>query len=168
MPSAIVFIEPSRAGPPSASEPGYAAAPVGLDPDHADVGAQRLDRDRHAGQQAAPAGGHQHGLHLGHLLEDLQAHGALPGDDVGVVERVDEDGTGLLGERLRGGQHVLEVPAEAHLRAVARGGRDLGDRRPVGHEHGGAGAEHLRGERDALGVVAGGLPRPRRARVPRR
>ncbi len=44
---------------------------------------------------------------------------------------------------------------EADLGAVAAGGLLLGDRRALGHEHGGVDAEHLRGERDALRVVAG-------------
>ena len=41
------------------------------------------------------------GVDIRNLLEDLEAEGALARDDVGVVERRDEHGTGLGGERPR-------------------------------------------------------------------
>ena len=60
-----------------------------------DVGTQRLDRGGDAGEQPAAAGRHDDGPDVGALLEDLQADGALPGDDVGVVEGVDQHRAGL-------------------------------------------------------------------------
>ena len=98
MPSAIVLIDSSGTGSPAASEPGIGRGALGLHPHHAYVGAQRLDRDRHPGQQPAAAGGHQHGAYVGCLLEDLEPERALPRDDVDVVEGVDQHRTGLVGE----------------------------------------------------------------------
>ena len=80
----------------------------------------------------------------------------MPGDDVGMVERVDEDGPGLGGELLGGDQSVVDGRAdEPDVRAVGTGGLLLDDRRALGHEHRRLGAEHARREGDTLRVVAG-------------
>src|SRR3546814_16116649 len=86
---------------------------LGLDPDHAYVGAQRLDRHRHPRDQSATPGGDQHGAYVRDLLEDLEAGRTLPGDDVLVVERVDQHGEiGRAWGRERGWQYV-EFPGVA-------------------------------------------------------
>ena len=54
------------------------------------VGAQGLDGECHTRYETAAAYGHDHGLHVGHLLENLEAYGALAGNHLGVVEGVDE------------------------------------------------------------------------------
>ena len=105
MPSAIVRIDGSVTGAPAASDTGYAAAPARLHPDDRDVRAQRLHRGGDAAEQAAAADADQHRAHVRHLLEDLQPDGALPGDDVDVVEGVHEHRAGLgreLAARRRG------------------------------------------------------------------
>ena len=61
-------------------------------------GPQRLGRDRHARDQPAAADAGDDRADVRALLQDLQPHRALPGDDVRVVERVDEDRAGALGE----------------------------------------------------------------------
>ena len=127
-----------------------------LDADHAHVRTQRLDGDRDTGDQAAATRGYDDGGGVGHLLDDLEPEGALAGDDVAVVERVDEHCPGLLGELRRRGQAVLEhARREPDVGAVAAGSPLLRDRRAVGHEDGGRDAVLLRGQRDALRVVAG-------------
>ena len=156
MPSAIVFI--SDSGDRAALRQRFRVrrGALRLYADDPDLGAQRLHRDRDAGQQSAAAGRHQHGLHVGRLLDDLQADGALSGHDVEVVERVDEDRAGLRLVGPRGLEGVLEVAAlEDHLGAVPPRGLLLGDRRALGHEHGGVDAEQLGRQRDALRMVAG-------------
>ena len=100
MPSAIVVICSSATGCTCAQRLGVGRGPFGLHADDAHVGAQRLDRDRDAGEEPATAGGDHHGRGLGRLLEDLEAGRALAGDDVGVVERVDQHRPGLVGELL--------------------------------------------------------------------
>ena len=136
--------------------------PLGLDPDHPDVrasllAARLLDRGGGAGHQAPAAERDQHRLDVRSLLHDLEPAGALPGHDVLVVVGVDQHGAGLGGEPHRLLQRLVEVGAvEDHLRAVPPGGVQLGDRGTLGHEHRGLDPEQLRGERDALRVVAGG------------
>ena len=61
-----------------------------------DVGTQRLGRSRDAGQQPAAGQRHCNGPGLRHLVQNLQPEGALPRDDVGVIERRDQ-GEALLG-----------------------------------------------------------------------
>ena len=88
--------------------------------------------------------------------QDLQTAGALAGDDVDVVERVDQHRAGLGRELLGRDQRIVHaVAVEPDVGAVAAGRSLLRDRRTLGHEHGGLDPEQLRGEGDALGVVAG-------------
>ena len=65
-----------RSGAPAASTPMTADPTAG-------VGQGR----RHPGEQAAPADRDHDHLGVGRLLGQLQADGALPGDDRRVVER---------------------------------------------------------------------------------
>ena len=60
------------------------------------LGTQALDGKRHAGNQTAAADGHDDRIHIGQLVEDLQADGSLPRDDQLVVIGVDEGHAGLL------------------------------------------------------------------------
>ena len=50
-----------------------------------------------AGEQAAAADGHERGVEAGHLIEELEAHGPLPGDHRGILERMDRERAGALG-----------------------------------------------------------------------
>ena len=80
-----------------------------------------------AGCQSSAADRHHDRLHVGHLLHDLEAHGALTGDDVGVVERVDEHGPGAFGELLGGHERLGDTGAgELDVGPVALGCGDLG------------------------------------------
>ena len=58
---------------------------VGLDAEHLHLGPAGLDRGRHAGAEPAAADRDQHHLDVGQVLEDLEADGALAGDDVAMV-----------------------------------------------------------------------------------
>jgi hypothetical protein len=90
------------------------------------------------------------------LLEDLQAAGALPGDDVRMVERVDQHRPGRGRELVRRDEALVHRGSdELDLRPICLGGGDLGHRRPVRHVDLGVDAQQLRGERHALGVVPG-------------
>ena len=123
----------------------------------ADGGRARLDRGGDAGDQPAAADAEQDGVEVGHLVEELEAERALPDDDVAVVERVDEHGAGALGELGGQAQRRLDRRTLEHdVGAVAAGGEQLGDRHAERHEDRRGDAEGLRGERDALRVVAGG------------
>ena len=77
----------SVTGLPAASERLILAAPAGSTPIHACVGPQRLDGSRNARQQPAAADGHVDLVHVGAVLDDLEADRSLAGDDPGVVER---------------------------------------------------------------------------------
>ena len=63
----------------------------GFDPDHPNPGAQRLQRDGHAGHQAAAADGNKRNVDVGEIGGNLEAHGPLAGDDPIVVERRHHD-----------------------------------------------------------------------------
>ena len=95
-------------------------------------------------------------VEIGIVLQDLEADGALAGDDVGIVVGMHEHQV-LLGRQLarvdRGG--VDAVAVQDHARAEARGALDLGEGRPLRHHDGGGNAEALRVIGDALRVVAG-------------
>ena len=95
MPSAIVFIDSSLTGAPCASEPGYAAAPSACTPTTRTSGRIALIAIAIPASSPPPPVGHHHGLHVGRLLEDLEARGALAGHDVDVVEGVDQHRAGL-------------------------------------------------------------------------
>ena len=107
---------------------------LGLHPDDLRVGPQRANRDGRTREQSAAAGAHDDGPHVGALLNDLQAKGALPGDDVGVVEGVDQCGTGLLGIRRRLDERLVDgVAGDVDVGAVRPGGLELRQRRARGH-----------------------------------
>lgn len=127
-----------------------------LHPDDPHIGPDRLDRHRDARRETAAADAHDDGPHLGALFEDLQPHRALPGDDVRVVEGVDEDRTGLLGVLLRGGQRLVHhMPVQPDLGPVLTGRGHLRQRRPDRHEDRRPYAEQRRRECDTLRMVSG-------------
>src|SRR5690606_1498704 len=95
-------------------------------------------------------------LHVGDLLQDLQADGALTGDHQGVVEGVDEDLALLLLDATRLGVGLVEGGAgEDHAGAEVAGPRDLDERGVLRHDDGRRDAEPPRMIGDALRVVAG-------------
>jgi hypothetical protein len=124
--------------------------------DDPDRGPHRLHGAGHAGEQPAAADRDQDRADLGELVEQLAADGSLPGDHVGVVERVDEGGA-LLGDvPLRRRQRLGEgAPDELHPGAERLGGGDLDRGRAGGHVDHGGNPEVRGGEGDALRVVAG-------------
>jgi hypothetical protein len=108
-----------------------------------------------SGRQAAAADGNDDRADLRALLDDLEAERALAGDDVRVLERVDQDAPGTLRVLLRAGQRLLDVgAAQQDLRAVATRRLLLRQRGALGHEHGRPGAQQPGRERNALRVVA--------------
>ena len=162
--------------PAGGERAGERGGPLGLHGDHPDVRTAGLDRGRDPRDQAPAPGADDDRGDVRALVEDLQADRALPGDDVGVLEGVDEHRSGPLGVLGGGHERLGEgLPAEPDLGAVGAGGRDLGQRRGLGHEDGGRSAQQPRGQRHALRVVAGaggddpagplGVGQPRDARV---
>ena len=126
-----------------------------LHADHADLGVERVHGDRDARREPAAAGRDEDRPHLRALLDDLEPERALACHDVRVVERVDEHRAGPRREQQRLLERVLHRrPVQDHRRAVGAGRLHLRHRRPLGHDHGGRGAEQPGGERDALRVVA--------------
>ena len=127
-----------------------------LDAHHPCPRAATGERRRDAGGEPPSPHRDQDGRHVRALLEDLQTEGALPGHHVGMVERMDEHGAGLLGVLPRGTQGLVDgVAGEAHLGTVGTRRLLLGDRRAHRHEHGGLGVEQPRRQRDSLRVVTG-------------
>ena len=99
-------------------------------------GSQGLGRDRHTGDQAGSANRADNGIGVAHLLQDFQGHGALSGDDVGVVETVD------IGEAFAGhepvgmGARLRKVQAgHDHARPEPPAGAHLDQGRILRHDH---------------------------------
>ena len=135
--------------------PGHRWTQLGLDADHLDL---RLDRPRRRGaarDQAAAADGHHQHLEPGHLVQHLQRHRALAGDDMGVVVGMDEDAP-LPSAPIRreAGGLGQAVAVQHHRRAEALGVGDLVERRRARHHDGRRDAECGGVKGDRLGVVA--------------
>jgi hypothetical protein len=120
-----------------------------------DPGIEGLDGKGHAGDQPAAAHRDQHRVHVRQLVQNLQSDGALPGDDLVVVEGVDEGGAGLLLHLAGPGIGVvIGAGHQTDLRPIGAGGLHLADGSPVRHAHHAVHAHAGGGERHALGVVA--------------
>ena len=127
----------------------------GLDAPHRGVASGHGQTAHHAGDQTAAAHRDHHGLHVGKIFGDLQAHRGLPGHDVGVVEG--RDHREPFGGRERFGLVVAvgrRAAREHDLAAPLLDAGDLHRGRGFGHHDDGAHAESLRRERHRLPVVA--------------
>ena len=157
MPSAIVDIEASCHRVTRGERGRVGRRTRRLHSDDADVGAHRLDGDGDPGEQSAAAGADDDRLHVGPLLEDLEADRALTRDDVHVVEGVDQHGARLgLEGTCRDEALVDRRTRRTGSRRRSRGWpAPSGCGAPMGMKTVAADAEHLRGEGDALRVVAG-------------
>ena len=96
------------------------------------AGLTRLERDRDAADESAAAHGDDDGVEVRHLLDQLEADGALAGDHARVVEGMDEDET-ALGLDLPGARigRVVVVAVEDDLGAVAARRRHLASAAPT-------------------------------------
>ena len=128
-----------------------------LDADDPHLRHEGLDEDGDARGEPPAAHGDEEAVELGVLLDDLQADGALAGDDARVVEGGDEGAALGLGDALGLGLGGVEiVPEEQDPPAQVAHGVDLDARGDGGHDDGGVDAQQRGGAGDALGVVAGG------------
>ena len=79
-------------------------------------------------QQAAAAHTHNDGVYVGHLLQDLKPNGALPGDNILIIEGVHEHRAGCLGVAFCLGQCLIYgSTVQLNLRAVVAGGSNFGE-----------------------------------------
>jgi hypothetical protein len=60
---------------------------LGFDPDHSHFRTGQLDGGRDPTDEPAAADGHEHGLHVGQVFEDLRPDSALAGDNDLIVVR---------------------------------------------------------------------------------
>ena len=130
---------------------------LGLDADDLGVRLQRLDGDGDAGDEAAAADRHDDRVEVGTVGDDLEADGALSGDDARVVVGMDERRAGARRRFRRRScwQSASVSPSDDHLGAEPAGGGDLHERRRLRHDDGRRNAEPLGVVGDGLGVVAG-------------
>ncbi len=129
-----------------------------FDADHLDVGPQEFDRGRDAGGEAATSDRDEHGFdRIGMLPQDFEADGALSGNDVEIVERMNES-QALLPFDLPGlGIGLIEcIAMQDHLSAAALHRVDLDRRGGARHHDGRLGPQALRGEGEPLRMIAGG------------
>ena len=172
MPSAIVVIASSGDRLPGGQRRRVGRGLLGLHADDPHVGAQRLaprPRCRRAARRRRCTTTTVRDVRA--LLEDLQADGALPGDDVGVVERVDEDRAGLVARTPGRATSALVdgVPVRTRpRRRTPRVACTFGSGAPSGMKTVALMPSSCGGERDALRVVAGAGGDDARAPAPRR
>ena len=115
-----------------------------------------LYRIGHARDEPAPANGYHNSFHIAHLLQSLKADGALPGDHLVVVERVDE-GCACFLLAAHGSFICIIIGAldKADFRPKALGGFHLADGSAVRHEDHALRALARCGKSHALRMVAG-------------
>src|SRR6266516_838073 len=143
-------VEPHR--PPGLERALELGRAAGLHPPHPRPAPRRGEPHDHARDQPAAAHRDHDRLDARELLGDLEAHGGLSRDDVGVIERRDDgqrfpqrDLLGLHAAILRGAAREHDFPAPLpHARNLHR-------RRGLGHHH-------HRPDPDVLSRVGHGLP----------
>ena len=127
---------------------------------HADDPDARLAlrrRERDPRDEPAAADRHDQRVELVRVLEQLERDGALAGDDVVVVERVDVRASALARDLERDGVRLVVAAVGEHgLRAAALDRGELRERHALRQHDRDGSADELRGERDALAVIAGG------------
>src|SRR6266702_1268106 len=129
---------------------------LGFDADDADLGVGLFERAADAADEPAAADGHDYRLNVGDLLEQLEGDGALSGDDVGIVEGVDE-GAAFFDAAAHGFfvSFVVVGAVEYNFCAVGSGGGDLDLGSGERHDNLGADASGAGVEGDSLRVITG-------------
>src|SRR5690606_33432571 len=121
-----------------------------------DFRAERLHRDRDSGDEAAATDRHDEDLHLGTLLHQLEPDRALPGDDVIVIEGMDQGSTLLVPDPQRLLHRLVVARAvENYVRAESLCAGDLDEGGALRHDDRCGDAETTGMECDPLRVVTG-------------
>ena len=130
--------------------------PLRLHADDAHIGPRLFHRAGDAADQAAAADRHHDRFDIRKLLQHLEPDRALPGDDLIVIEGMDE-GELLLLLQARGllAGFVIVRAVQDDLRAKAARGGDLYQRRGLRHDDARANAQPRRVKGHALRVIAG-------------
>ena len=131
-----------------------------LHADDADLGPDRLHVRGNARDQPAATDGDEDGLERVRMLaQDFHADRALPGNHVGIVERMHEDEPAAFAQRIGVGLGIrIGFAAQDDLDALAADRMhrvDLDLRRGYRHHDHGTAIEPGCGQGDALGMVAG-------------
>ena len=128
----------------------------GLDADDLHLRPHPARGDGVAGDQPAAADGNDEHVEIADLLEHFERHGALSGDDGGIVIGVDQDERMVA--RHGGGAFLAfaqRFAVEHHLGAIGLGRLHLHEGRRHRHHDGGGNAETPGMVGHRLGVVAG-------------
>ena len=156
IPSAIVDMLGSATGRPAARDPGNAAAASAWTATTLTSGRRALTAAAIPETSPPPPVQTTTVATSGHWSSTSRPTVPCPAITSGWSKgwmKTEPGGLGVLGGRhQRLGQGLPEHP---DLRPVGAGGRHLGQRRGLGHEDGGAGAEQPGGQGDPLRVVAG-------------
>ncbi len=129
----------------------------GFDADDPDLRVQEFRVDGDAGDEPAATHGHEDRVDVAaRLAQDFHRDGALPRDDVRVIEGMHEREIALAHDGLRvfvGA--VVVVAVQHHLAAEVAHGAHLDGRRSQRHHDGRGDAAALRRQRHALRMIAG-------------
>jgi hypothetical protein len=128
-----------------------------FDADDPDLRVQEFRVDRDAGDEAAAAHGHEDRVDVAaRLAQDFHRDGALPRDDVRVIEGMHEREVALAHDGLSVFVcAVVIVAVQHHLAAEISHGAHLDGRGGQRHHDGGGDAAALRGQCHALRMIAG-------------
>ena len=134
----------------------HAGSSLGLHSDDTHGGLEGLDGIRHTTGQSAAADGHNHGVDVGIIVDDLHAHAALSGNHQFVVEGVDESHAFLLVELQRPAiSIVVHTLDQAYLGSHGSRGLHLADGCSCRHADERRQSVALRCQRHTLGMVSG-------------
>ena len=120
-----------------------------------DLGVERLDGKRHTRNQSAAAHRHHDSLHLGQLVQNLQANRPLTGNHVLVVERMYK-GIAVLVAQLQCPliSIIVDSRHQTHLSAQSLGSLHLRYRSALGQTYQALHTHDSSTERHTLGMVA--------------
>ena len=111
--------------------------PLRLDAIDAKARLALLECGRDTGDQSPATDTDDHDIEVRQVVEEFETDGAVPGDDRGVVERVDELESLLVPHPLHLRERLADVRAmEDDTRPVAQAGLHLGADGPDLHDHG--------------------------------
>ncbi|VVP47573.1 hypothetical protein PS732_05312 [Pseudomonas fluorescens] len=129
---------------------------VRLDADDFDVRTQVFYVSRDAGNQPAAADRDKNRVQrLRVLAQNLHRHGALPGNGMRIVVRVDVDVAFFVDQFQRVGQGFRErITVQHHFAATRTHAFDLDFRGGLGHDDGGFHTQHFRRQGQTLRMVA--------------
>ncbi len=119
------------------------------------IGTNRLNGKCHSGDKSAAAHGHNHSLHIGHLVKYLKTYSALPRYHKRVIERMHKS-VAMLVTHLKRALVGIVIYAghETHLGSILLGSLNFGNGGTLGQTDNRFYTVSLSSERDTLRMIS--------------